>query len=58
LVDHRQIAQAPAGIPVIVVATRGAAVERDGAVRAVLNKPLRRDALRLAIEQVLEPATE
>ena len=53
--DHRRIGSVPADLPIIVLAARGATVERGGAVRAVLNKPLRRDALRFAIEQVLLP---
>jgi PAS domain S-box-containing protein len=53
--DYRRIPQVPPDIPLLVLAARGTTVERGGAVRAVLNKPVRRDALRSAIEQVLVP---
>ena len=56
LADRQLLSQVPPGMPLVVMARRGAAVDRGGAVRAVLNKPLRRDALRVAIEPVLAPA--
>ena len=57
LADRQLLAQVPPGMPLVVMARRGATVDRGGAVRVVLNKPLRRDALRVAIEPVLAPAS-
>ena len=53
--DHRRVLEVPAGLPLVVVAVRGAAVDRGGAVHSVLNKPVRRDALHSAVGQVLMP---
>jgi two-component system sensor histidine kinase/response regulator len=53
LADHRRMLEVPPVLPLVVLAERGATIERGGAVRAVLNKPVRRDALRLVVEQVL-----
>ncbi len=53
LADHRRMPEVPPVLPLVVLAERGATIERGGAVRAVLNKPVRRDALRSAVEQVL-----
>ncbi len=53
--DHRRISRVPADLPLVVMASRGATVERGGAVRAVLNRPIRRDALRAAVERVFTP---
>ena len=55
--DHSRILDVPNGVPLLVLAVRGATVERGGSVRAVLNKPVRRDALRKAAEQILLPAS-
>ncbi len=53
--DHRRVLEVPADLPLLVLAVRGAAVDRGGAVQSVLNKPVRRDAFHAALEQVLMP---
>ena len=55
--DHRRVLEVPPGLPLLVLAVRGAAVDRGGVVQAVLNKPVRRDAFRAAIEQILRPGS-